>query len=428
LSVAERLTIQAEMAFLASLDERIAYFDYTEEDRRLLGDLGETLAMAADALVYSFYHHVLSYPKAARLIRDEDTKTRLLSLQKRYLLSLAGPVLDERYVAERRAIGETHNRIGLDPGWYLGSYSLYLALITPLVHTRYAKDRDRATRSLMALHKLLMFDASIAMDAYIEAREMALETANAALSRSSGQLSRDLESRAIELHRSEQRALAAEHLASMGSLVAGIAHEIGTPMGVIQGHAKLLESKVADEKSRWRLRTIQEQVARISKIIRSLLSMAKPPQLERHPTELPMVIDGTLSFVRERFDRHGIHVERKYADVPDVMADPERLQQVMLNLLVNAADAMQDGGILSIALQPAEGDRVEILVSDTGPGIPEDALARVFEPFFTTKGAGVGSGLGLSVARSIVEEHTGTIEVRSRAGGGTTFCIALPRA
>jgi signal transduction histidine kinase len=199
-------------------------------------------------------------------------------------------------------------------------------------------------------------------------------------------------------------------------------------MGVIQGHAKLLESKVSDEQARWRLQTIQEQIARISKIIQALLNMARPGRSARVPVALTPLLDNTLAFLGEKLQHRDIRVARQYDGDRSVRGDPERLQQVFLNLFLNAADAMRAGGELRVATGSAPGGEVAIEVTDTGPGIAEEDVARVFDPFFTTKAAGEGSGLGLSVARSIVTDHGGAIEVRSQLGEGTTFRVVLPAA
>jgi signal transduction histidine kinase len=343
-------------------------------------------------------------------------------------LSLAGPEIDEAYFAERRRIGQTHERIGLEPSWYLGAYALYLSLLTPLVLERFTGDMARAERCLMALQKLLLFDASLAMDDYIERRERDLEALNRELARSGRQLAHDLETKGAELRHTTERARAAEHLASIGTLVAGLAHEIGTPMGVIQGHAKLLEAKLSDEQAQWRLRTIQEQIARISKIIQSLLNMARPSRSARGPVQLAPLLDETLAFVREKLARRGISAQASYAEAGSVRADRERLQQVFLNLFLNAADAMPDGGVLGVTLAPRGEREVAVEVADTGCGIAETDLEHVFDPFFTTKTAGEGNGLGLSVVRGIVIEHGGAITVESRLGQGTRFRVVLPLA
>jgi signal transduction histidine kinase len=418
------------MPLARAFEERVTYFDYGDADRRVLADLRTVLEKNADSLVAAFYRHLLSYGATRQLLRDPEVKERLLWMQRQYLLSLAGPEIDEAYLAERRRIGQTHERIGLEPSWYLGAYALYLSLLTPLVLERFAGDLTRAERCLMALQKLLLFDASLAMDDYIERRERDLEALNRELAKSGRQLARDLETQSAELRHTTERARAAEHLASIGTLVAGLAHEIGTPMGVIQGHAKLLESKVSDDQAQWRLRTIQEQIARISKIIQSLLNMARPSRSTRGPVEVGPLLEETLAFVREKLARRGVSPQATYADVGSVRGDRERLQQVFLNLFLNAADAMPDGGVLEVTLAPhGDGKReVAVEVADTGCGIAPNDLEHVFDPFFTTKTAGEGNGLGLSVVRSIVTEHGGTIDVESRAGQGTRFRVVLPLA
>ena len=410
-----------------AIAERVAYFDYGEADRLSLVEIRPVLEKHADSLVAAFYRHLLSYPAPRRLLRDPEVKDRLLGLQRRYLLSLAGPEIDEAYFAERRRIGQTHERIGLEPAWYLGAYALYLTLLTPLVLERFGSDLAHAEGALLALQKLLLFDASVAMDDYIERRERELELLNRELTLSGRELARDFETQGAELRHTTERARAAEQLASIGTLVAGLAHEIGTPMGVIQGHAKLLESKVEGEQAQWRLRTIQEQIARISKIIQSLLNMARPSRSARVPVALGPLVEDTLAFLGEKLQRRSICIERELEEVPSVRADPERLQQVFLNLFLNAADAMPEGGTLRVELRAAAAGEVAIEVMDTGAGISERDADHIFDPFFTTKPAGEGNGLGLSVVRGIVSEHGGTIEVRSRPAGGTAFRVVLPR-
>ncbi len=198
-------------------------------------------------------------------------------------------------------------------------------------------------------------------------------------------------------------------------------------MGVIQGHAKLLESEIDSDDGRWRLRTIQEHVSRISKIMQTLVNMARPRESKRVPVPLSSVLDTTLGFVEDRLAKRGIELEQETADAGTVMADPERLQQLLLNLLLNAEDAMPKGGSIRVRVGRKDGlARIEI--EDTGTGIAPEHVDRVFEPFFTTKGAGDGSGLGLALCRGIAEDHGGRIDVRSVQGEGTTFVVVLPEA
>ncbi len=404
-----------------------AFFGYDEAARARLGELRPLLEKNAENLVGAFYDHLLSFPETRRLLRDEAVAKRLRAAQHRYLLSLAGPEIDDEYVAERQRIGDTHERIGLEPRWYLGAYALYLRLLTPLVLEHAAGDHERAEETLAALHALVLIDSQIAMTSYIDARERELEFANQELSRSGRRLAADLRRSDAELRRTSERARAAEHLASIGTLVAGLAHEIGTPMGVIQGHASLLEPALRDhEQGMWRLRTIREQIDRIAKIIQSLLNMARPNRAARSPLALAPLVDAMLSFLSERFERHDIQVERDYAEVPAIVGDKERLQQVFLNLLMNAADAMDDGGTLSVSIASLPDDQVEVRIADDGPGFSEGVAARIFQPFFTTKEAGQGHGLGLSVVQGIVTEHHGTIEAVDVDPHGAMFRIVLP--
>jgi signal transduction histidine kinase len=197
-------------------------------------------------------------------------------------------------------------------------------------------------------------------------------------------------------------------------------------MGVIQGHAKLLESAVSGEDAIWRVRTIQSQIARISKIIQTLLNMARPAKTRRLPVELQPLLESSLAFLTEKLAHRSIQVEKSLEPVPSIEGDSERLQQLFLNLFLNAADAMPEGGELGVSLTRVDEHEVEIRISDTGVGIPESALEHIFEPFFTTKSAGEGYGLGLMVAKGIVGDHGGTIEVSSAPSEGTAFVLRFP--
>jgi len=409
--------------------QRLEFLNLEEEDRKLLMELGPLLEKHADALVAAFYRHLLSFAPTRALLKDPEVKKRLLAKQRKYLLSLAAPCFDESFVAKRRHIGEVHQRIGLEPRWYLGAYSLYQALLTPLVCEGIANgDPERGARVLTALNKLLTFDAQLAMEAYIEASEHQLEYLTRELVEKGRRLEREVEDQGVVLRHTRAEARAAEELASIATLVAGLAHEIGTPMGVIQGHAKMLEAKVRDDvDARWRLETIQSQIARISKIIQTLLNMARPRKARRVPVTLEPLLETTLSFVAEKLGRRGIEVERDFAPTPSVQGDPERLQQLFLNLFLNAADAMAKGGRLRVSLGAADG-AVEVRVADTGAGIRPEELEHIFDPFFTTKPAGEGNGLGLMVCKGIVGDHGGAIEVSSEVGAGTAFQISLPAA
>jgi signal transduction histidine kinase len=407
-------------------NERLAFLGFDEADRLRLAKLAPHLENAADDFIHAFYQHISSFPETRALLGDEATQARLLALQREYLLSLAGSVVDEDYVDDRRRIGETHERIQLPPRWYLGAYGFYLSFLTPLVLEAFSDDIAEAGRTLVALQRLLMFDAQLAIEAYIDRRELDLEQLAAELAVSKRDLEHDFDAQQVELTRTTQRAQAAERLASVGTLVAGLAHEIGTPMGVIQGHAKLLEKAVEGDQAKRRLATIREQIGRISKIIQSLLNMARPRSAQRRPVELETVLETSLSFLTEKLRRHDVKLSVDIAPSPYILGDAERLQQLCLNLILNAVDAMPAGGELRVGLRPEEAGGVRLEFSDSGVGIRPQDLVHIFDPFFTTKPAGSGNGLGLMVASGIVRDHGGKIEVESVAGSGATFSVLLP--
>jgi len=412
----------------SELERRLAYLNLGQEDREALEALRPVLEKNASSFVAAFYRHLLSFQPTRELLRDPDVKDRLLEKQREYLLSLSEPSFDEKYLRERRRIGEVHERVGLEPRWYLGAYALYKSLLVPLVFQSLEREPERATSAIVALDKVLMLDAQLAMESYIDRQHSELEYLTEELANEGRRLARDYDEQTVELRATALRARAAEELASVATLVAGLAHEIGTPMGVIQGHAKLLESAVQGEDATWRLRTIQEQIGRISNIIKTLLGIARPRATRRTPVDVLALVETSLSFVHEKLGRRGIELESSLEDVSSVLGDAERLQQLFLNLFLNAADAMPDGGTLRVALRPDQDGDVEVRVADTGQGIPEEALPRIFEPFYTTKPAGEGNGLGLMVAKGIVGDHGGTIDVSSAPGKGTEFRVRLPAA
>jgi len=414
------------MPLSADLELRLGYLDLGPSDLERLATLRSAFEEHASELVDAFYHHLLAFPQTRQLLSDPAVRVRLVSSQRDYLLSLADPIIDDAHLEQRRLIGETHERIGLEPRWYLGAYALYFSLLIPLVYETYLHDPTEASRTIVSLQKRLSFDAQIGMEAYIAHQQRQLQYFTDELAKESRRLAQNFEDQKVELQITQDRARAAEELASVATLVAGLAHEIGTPMGVIKGHASQLESAVSDEDAKWRLRTIQEQITRISKIIQTLLNMARPGKAQQVLVSLKPVIETTLAFLTEQFSHSGIEVQFEADSAQSVVGDPERLQQLFLNLFMNAVDAMPGGGDLRVALESAEDGRVEITVADDGQGIPERDLPRIFEPFFTSKEAGTGNGLGLMVANGIVKDHGGSMEVKSVEGRGTEFRILLP--
>jgi signal transduction histidine kinase len=231
----------------------------------------------------------------------------------------------------------------------------------------------------------------------------------------------------------------AERLATIGRLSAGIAHELGTPLNVVTGRAKLiaaedLEREAIIENSR----IIREQVDRMTRIMRQLLDFARRRTAKRSPSDIRTTIHQVLDMLNATARKHGVTLELvESGDIPMIAIDHAQIQQVLTNLILNGIQAMPNGGRLELGIEVerarpparASGDKneyVAIHVRDEGVGISEENKKRIFEPFFTTKEVGKGTGLGLSIAHGIVEEHDGWIEVESKPGTGTCFTVYLP--
>ena len=233
----------------------------------------------------------------------------------------------------------------------------------------------------------------------------------------------------------DQRMERAEALANLGELAAGLAHEIKNPLAGIAGAMQILSSDLAPgDPKREVFEEIAVQVRRIEKTVTDLLSFARPQRMEFSPVNLNEVTKAALFLVRQHSEAKQITFQEDLAPtLPLVHADPRQIQQVFLNLILNAVQAMPAGGKVTVRTQgikreTPEGPRsvVQAEVEDTGPGIPEDVLTHIFEPFFTTKHK--GTGLGLAIVRRIVSEHSGEIKVKTYLGRGTTFIVALPEA
>jgi two-component system NtrC family sensor kinase len=218
-------------------------------------------------------------------------------------------------------------------------------------------------------------------------------------------------------------------MALIGQVVAGIAHELNNPLTIVIGNIQLMMMRELNEKNVQSLTRIRDGAERASKIVKNLLTFARQEKPERKPTDINTALKKALELRSYELKVSNIEVNTELApDLPETMADPHQLQQVFLNLVVNAEQAMIEAhgkGLLRITTR-LEANKILIFFSDDGPGIPRENLRRIFEPFFTTKTVGKGTGLGLSICQGILGEHGGRIDVESTIGRGTTFIIELP--
>ncbi|KQC09781.1 MAG: hypothetical protein APR62_13255 [Smithella sp. SDB] len=231
-----------------------------------------------------------------------------------------------------------------------------------------------------------------------------------------------------QLQKIHKRLLETEKITALGKMAAGVAHEINNPLGGILLYSNLiLEDLPSDSPLRDNMQKIVYQTNRCKEIVQSLLDFARTPTGDLVPLQINQVINTSISLVKDQSMFHGIEIDLCLADhLPDVLGDRSRLEEVFLNLFINAADAMKGSGKLTIVTEKTEKNLIRISVTDTGQGIDEKHLAHIFEPFFTTKEPLHGTGLGLSIVDGIIRKHNGSIDAESRQGEGTKFIITLP--
>lgn len=253
-----------------------------------------------------------------------------------------------------------------------------------------------------------------------------------ALSRSVRGLIESVDQTQSELARSREHLLQAEKLAVVGKLAAGMAHSIRNPFTSIQMRLfSLSRSLRLTAPQQEDFDVISQEIRHVDTIVGNFLEFSRPPKLRVQPVSPSAVVDMALQLLTHRLRSYDVTVRiDRGRPLPEVSADPEQLKEVLVNLIINACEAMDRGGAVTVMerveIVPGMGRAAVIRVSDNGPGIPEALLGKVFQPFFTTREA--GTGLGLSIARRIVTEHRGTLEVTSWEGAGATFILTLPAA
>ncbi len=254
-------------------------------------------------------------------------------------------------------------------------------------------------------------------------------------------LERRVEQKTDELARTHDQMIFAAKMASLGKLAAVVAHEINNPLAGVLVYAKLMRRRLPKllqlgasaerrdvDEVKETLATMEQEVARCGELVRSLLLFSRRKGTSMAPEEVNTIIQRAVSLVRHQADLHGIAVVLELdPHLPNIACDASQIEQAALAVIMNALEAMTDGGTLTIrTIADASAYQARIEISDTGIGIPEDVGSKIFEPFFTTKDVGKGTGLGLSVMYNIIQDHGGQVRFKSTAGGGTTFTIELP--
>jgi len=277
----------------------------------------------------------------------------------------------------------------------------------------------------LAIRNLFFFLAAFVVNRFVSENRRQAESYRA--------LAETLAETNRQLQQAQEEARRSERLAALGQLSAGLAHEIRNPLGVIKGSAEMLTKKLqpADPVTSELAGYISSEVNRLNTIVSRFLDFARPSQLQLRPQEIPPLVDRALRAVQDRWPDVKVEVERQYATgLPVVPVDSDLCEQVFTNLVLNAYEAMPEGGKLKVTIAAANSagrPGIEIELEDSGPGIPPELHQQIFNPFFTTKKDGVG--LGLSIVSKIVDDHRGWIRVTTPQGGagkGAAFRVFLP--
>ena len=355
-------------------------------------------------VVDRFYDALSADPVTRGIINESPERaTRLRETLHQWLIELFEGPYDQAYLDRRARIGRTHVRVGLPQFYMFTSMNVVRSSLTRLIRELAGAD---ANPTLDALNTLLDLELAIMLETYRE----------------------DLMAkvRQAERERMEARLDEARHLASIGQLAATLAHEIKNPLAGISGAIQvILHTTAADDPHREVLLEILTQIDRLDMAVKDTLIYSRPKAPERRVHRIGEVIDRVLYFLREepafrriRFQATGLQSEIT------ALIDDAQFQQVVSNLLLNAAHASADGGVVKLEVSESN-QHVYVEVTDFGHGMPPEVRAQAFEPFYTTKAK--GTGLGLPICKHIVEAHGGTIRITSEQGRGTTLRVELPK-
>jgi signal transduction histidine kinase len=388
----------------SAFDEMKEYIGFSAADAAHVAALAPYVAPHLKAIADRFYLQIARH-RGARAVLEADPQ-RLARLHESFadwLATLFCGRYDAEYYEQRAEIGHAHVRIGLPQHYMFGGMEIVWQELERVVRQSHVPD---ASLRLQSLHKLLTLETTVMLESY--------------------QLSYSEEVRRGERHAVQERLTRAEHLAHIGQMAASLAHEIKNPLAGISGAIQVIRDGLpADDDRRPILGDVLRQITRLDGTVRDLLVYARPKPPRLRSCDLNEVVERVLTFMSGEPELRRVRVEfTADASLPLVEADETQIEQVLINLVLNAAQASPDGGQVHVYTELNE-THMRLAVEDRGHGMHPDVQARAFEPFFTTKAR--GTGLGLPICRRIVELHSGTIEVASQLGRGTRVTVELPR-
>jgi len=387
-----------------AFEELKRHIGFDEQDAANLRALAVTAEPLLEPILERFYRDILQHP-GAQAILDEGAAqvTRLREKLAEWLRGLFCGSYDQAYWAGRTEIGRTHVRVGLPQHYVFVAMQLVWEEMERGIRQAGLAD---ATAKLVSLHKLLVLELGLMLENYKAGYSEHIRQA--------------------EREAMQERLTEAEHLAQIGQLAASLAHEIKNPLAGISGAIQIIRDAMKpDEPHRHILDEVLRQVSRLDGTVKDLLVYARPKPPRFRKCNLDQLLARALQALREQPEIQRVRLEYVNSQrLPTIEADDNQLEQLLTNLLLNAAQASAKDGLVRLLGTPTP-DGVRLVVEDHGHGMDQEVCRRATEPFFTTKAK--GTGLGLPICRKIVETHGGRIAIRSAVGQGTVVSVDLPR-
>ena len=341
-----------------------------------------------------FYERILAHPEARRVL--EGGESRVGQLKRTLVQWMEGLFLgpwDNAYFERRCRIGRVHVRIGLPQHYMFGAMNVLRRELKNLVEIAHGSNHQAAVAAQNAIGRILDIELAIMLHTYRE----------------------DLE---------------AQRMAAVGTLTAGLSHEIRNPLNAAMLQLAVLERRVRrlptpDQAGALEpLVLVREEIRRLDHLLEDLLQYARPRELQRRPVEVAPLVERVAQLLTSDADARGVRLVRTVEPGLTASGDEQRLREVIMNLVLNALDASPRGGEVRVVARTLGPSEIELLVEDDGPGVDPDQRDQIFQPFFTTKAQ--GTGLGLAIVHSIVTQHRGSLRLESSAKGGAAFRIQLP--
>ncbi len=387
---------------MAVFEDLLHYVGFESPDAARIQALAPFARPLFPHMVERFYAEIIRHPGAAAVFSSPEQIGRLRHKLAEWLDSLFVGVYDDAYLRRHSEIGRVHVRVGMDQHFMFGAMEIIWQEFESGLRASGAPDVEGGLRSL---HKLLSVELGIMLETYKE---------------SYAQWVRERERISLQ-----DRLSRAEHLASVGQLAASLAHEIKNPLAGISGAIQVIRDGMAgDDDRRPILSEVLRQIDRLDGTVRDLLFYARPKPPDFSPCDLNQLTLHVLAALRAEPQLGRVRVEFLEASpTPEVLADEHQMEQLLINLLLNAAQASPEGGAVELRLRCDE-KHVHLEVRDHGHGMSDDVRRRALEPFFTTKSK--GTGLGLPICLQIVSVHGGALHIRSAPGAGTSVFVQLP--